>query len=220
MSVPARQIYEFGPFRLNVNKRLLLKGDATVPLTSKAFDTLLALIENSGEVLEKDSLLNRVWPDTIVEEKNLTIAISTLRKALGETPSEHQFIVTVPGRGYKFVATVREFVGEDTDLIVEKRTTEQITIEEDEPQEAHAEALAVTNRRPLLTAAPHSRWRWFTTPKLILPHSLLLAAQAAIGYFQRSRRASPPAQPSTALGSLAVLAVQRWPTARVVQELG
>src|SRR5437763_15976983 len=103
MNVPARQIYEFGPFRLNVNKRLLLKGDMTVPLTSKAFDTLLALIENSGEVIEKDSLLNRVWPDTIVEEKNLTIAISTLRKALGETPSEHQFIVKGTGRGDEVV---------------------------------------------------------------------------------------------------------------------
>src|SRR5436309_4651817 len=156
MNVPARQIYEFGPFRLNVNKRLLLKGDGTVPRTSKAFETLLALIEHSGEVLEKDSLLNRVWPDTIVEEKNLTIAISTLRKALGETPSEHQFIVTVPGRGYKFVATVRELLGEDTDLIVEKQTTRQITVEEDEPLEARAELIVVTNGRPLLTAAPHS----------------------------------------------------------------
>ena len=220
MNVPARQIYEFGPFRLNVNKRLLLKGDATVPLTSKAFDTLLALIEHGGEVLEKDSLLNRVWPDTIVEEKNLTIAISTLRKALGETPSEHQFIVTVPGRGYKFVATVRELLGEETDLIVEKRTTAQITVEEDEPQEAQAEALAVTNRRPLLTAAPHSGWRWFTTPKVILACGLLLAALAAVLYFQLSRRASQPTQPSTAIGSLAVLPFKSWATESEDKYLG
>src|SRR5947209_11607305 len=205
MSVPTRQIYEFGPFRMNVNKRLLLKGDVTVPLTSKAFETLLALIEHSGEVLEKDSLLTRVWPDTIVEEKNLTIAISTLRKALGETPSEHQFIVTVPGRGYKFVATVRELLGEETDLIVEQRTTKQITVEEDEPQEARAEALAVTSRRPLLTAAPHSRWRRFTTPKMILACSLLFAARAAIVYFQVSRGTSLPAQTSTAIVSVAGL---------------
>src|SRR5436305_15306011 len=142
MNVPARQIYEFGPLRLIVNKRLLLKGDMPVPLTSKAFDTLLALIEHGGEVLEKDSLLNKIWPDTIVEEKNLTISISTLRKALGEIPSEHQFIVTVPGRAYKFVATVRELLGEETDRIVEKRTTKQSIVEEDEPQDARAEAQA------------------------------------------------------------------------------
>lgn len=205
MSVPARQIYEFGPFRLNVHKRLLLKGDVAVPLTSKAFDTLLALIENGGEILEKDSLLNRVWPDTIVEEKNLTIAISTLRKALGETPSEHQFIVTVPGRGYKFVATVRELTGEDTDLIVEKRTMKQIIVEEDETQEARAELDAITDRRQQLTAAPRLRWRRFTAPKVILAFGLLVVALAALLYFQLSRPGPQTTQPSASINSLAVL---------------
>ena len=66
------------------------------------------MIENHGRVLDKDELMRSVWPDQIVEEANLTVNISALRKALGESPSEHRFIVTVPGRGYKFVAGVRE----------------------------------------------------------------------------------------------------------------
>ena len=105
--------YEFGPFRLDVLKRLLLREGEVVPLTSKAFETLLALVEGRGQILEKDELLSRIWPDAVVEEKNLTINISTLRKALGESPREHRYIVTVPGRGYRFVADVQEMAGEE-----------------------------------------------------------------------------------------------------------
>src|SRR2546423_739630 len=205
MSVPVRQVYEFGPFRLDVTRRLLLKGDVSVPLTSKVFDTLQALIENSGEILEKDSLLDRIWPDTTVEEKNLTIAISALRKALGETPSQHQFIVTVPGRGYKFVATVRELISEDADLIVEKRTTEQIILEEDEPQGTLGEVPVGEKGRQLLTAGPRSGWHRFTSRKIIIAFGLVLITTAAVLYFKLSRRSSQPPQPSSMIGSLAVL---------------
>ncbi len=76
-------------------------------MTAKAFDVLLALVERPGEVVDKDQLLRRIWPDTVVEEKNLTVQIATLRKALGESPQEHRFVVTVPGRGYQFVAPLR-----------------------------------------------------------------------------------------------------------------
>lgn len=103
--------FEFEGFRIDPAKRLLFGADdLTVPLMPKAFDTLLLLVEHSGEVLEKDLLLSRIWPDTVVEENNLTQNISVLRKALGEKPGEHRFIVTVPGRGYKFVAETREVV--------------------------------------------------------------------------------------------------------------
>src|SRR6266446_1328674 len=146
----ARQIYEFGPFRLDVKRRLLLKGPMQVPLSSKAFDTLLALIESGGEILEKDFLLNRIWPDTTVEEKNLTIAVSAVRKALGETPSQHQFIVTVPGRGYKFVAGVRDLISEDDDFVIEQLTSKQITIEEIESTEPQPESIATSNGQHLL----------------------------------------------------------------------
>lgn len=101
--------YEFEGFRIDLSKRLLLRADdETVPLMPKAFDTLLYLVEHPDKVLEKDLLLSEIWPDTIVEENNLTQYISVLRKALGEKPGEHRFIVTIPGRGYKFVARILE----------------------------------------------------------------------------------------------------------------
>lgn len=106
-NVEATQFYEFGPFRLDPMKRRLQRHGEDVPLTPKAFDTLLALVERRGQVIEKEELMKVLWPDSFVEEANLAVNISTLRKILGEHPREHQYIVTVPGRGYLFVADVR-----------------------------------------------------------------------------------------------------------------
>ena len=120
MTKPNGHFYEFGPFRVDTRKRLLLRDGRTAPITPKAFDILLALIENRDEALSKDELMRAVWPDTVVEENNLTRNISTLRRALGERPNEHQYVVTIPGRGYQFVAEVREFVVEDSSLAFEQ----------------------------------------------------------------------------------------------------
>lgn len=106
MSEQVSCFYKFGPFRIDAARRLLLRGEEVVPLAPKVFDTLLALVESGGREISKDDLMKRVWPDSFVEEGNLTINIFTLRKALGERPNEHQYIVTIPGRGYRFVATV------------------------------------------------------------------------------------------------------------------
>jgi len=106
------RLYEFGPFSLNPLKRLVLRGEEPLPLTPKCFDILLALVEHQSEVLVKEELMESVWPDTVVEEGNLNRNISTLRKVLGESPNDHQYIVTVPGRGYRFVAEVREVFDE------------------------------------------------------------------------------------------------------------
>src|SRR5262245_53749460 len=103
--------YEFGPFRVDTVKYVLTRDGEVVPLNLKAFEILLALIQNRGQVLEKNELLQRVWPDTVVEENNLARNISALRKALDEQPNEHHYILTVPGRGYRFVASVREVDG-------------------------------------------------------------------------------------------------------------
>ena len=102
----APYFYEFGPFRIDPIKRLLLRDGQVAPLKPKCFDILLALVENSGKVIEKDDLMRRVWPDSFVEEGNLTYNVSILRKALGERAGEHQYIATIPGRGYRFVASV------------------------------------------------------------------------------------------------------------------
>src|SRR5215470_16211516 len=98
--------YHFEAFQLDALKRVLLRNGEIVPLTSKRFDILLLLVRNCHRVVDKDELMQAVWPDTVVEESNLAHNISALRKALGERPDEHRFIVTVPGQGYRFVARV------------------------------------------------------------------------------------------------------------------
>jgi Tol biopolymer transport system component/DNA-binding winged helix-turn-helix (wHTH) protein len=113
MSGSKRHCYAFGPFRADPLKRLLLREGQVVPITPKAFDLLLTLLQHSGEALSKDELLQAVWPDAEVEENNLTRNISTLRKALGEQPDEHRYVVTIPGRGYSFVAPVSEESADD-----------------------------------------------------------------------------------------------------------
>ena len=101
-------VYEFGPFRLHALRRVLLRDGRTVPLTGKVFDTLLVFVERRGRVLTKDELMSALWPDTAVEENNLTQHVSMLRKALGERAGGRRYVVTVPGRGYTFVEPVRE----------------------------------------------------------------------------------------------------------------
>src|ERR671929_2263510 len=102
------RIYEFGDFRLDASRRLLLRAEGkVVPLTPKVFDTLLYLVERGGAVVDKDELMRVVWPDTVVEENNLNQNVSALCRVLGESRGEHRYILTVPGRGYRFVADVK-----------------------------------------------------------------------------------------------------------------
>src|SRR5690348_4972646 len=96
----------FGPFLLLAEQRLLLERDRPVRLGSRAFDILLVLIERAGEVVRKEELIARAWPQTFVEEANLKIQVSALRRALGDGQDGRRFVVTVPGRGYNFVAPV------------------------------------------------------------------------------------------------------------------
>jgi TolB-like protein/Flp pilus assembly protein TadD len=100
-------LYEFGPFRLDAAKHLLFRDGEMVPLTPKVFDTLRVLVERSGEQVTKDQLMGEVWEGAVVEETNLTTNVSHLRKALGEKKHEHQYILTIPGGGYRFVAAVK-----------------------------------------------------------------------------------------------------------------
>ena len=108
MSEHSNHLYEFGRFRIDTAERILLRDLEIVPLTPKVFDILLTLVESSGQVVSKDGLMKRVWPDSFVEEGNLTQNISLLRKALGEGQNGRQYIETVARRGYRFVAAVRE----------------------------------------------------------------------------------------------------------------
>jgi len=113
MSLMEKEMYYFGPFSLDPSERVLSHDGTPLTLTPKVFDTLLCLIHNRGRVLTKDELLKEIWPDAFVEEVDLEVNISTLRKALGEGPKDGRYIVTVPERGYRFVAEVQEVAYED-----------------------------------------------------------------------------------------------------------
>ncbi len=104
MNDPESLVYEFDHFRIDAARRLLTHGGSPVPLGPKVFDTLLYLVSHQGRLLEKDELMRAIWPDTVVEENSLNQCVSTLRRALGESPGENRYIITVPGRGYRFVA--------------------------------------------------------------------------------------------------------------------
>jgi len=105
---PTTHFYAFDSFVVDEGKSVLLRDGHSVPLTPKAFEILLVLVRNPGRVLKKEELLDVVWPDAYVDENNLPRNISSLRKALGEGPAEHKYIVTLPGQGYRFVAEVRQ----------------------------------------------------------------------------------------------------------------
>src|SRR5258707_7072458 len=106
--VEGKHFYEFGPFRLDPAERLLLRNNQTIPLTPKAFETLLLLVEHSGHLLTKDELMSRLWPGTFVEEANLAQNISAIRRALNGQSGGEQYIETVPKVGYRFTGSVRK----------------------------------------------------------------------------------------------------------------
>lgn len=107
MSPGETQFYEFDGYRVDIFEKRLLQGDKLVPITPKIFDTLQILVENAGHLVEREVLLETLWPDRFVEEGNLTFNIKTLRRTLGDNPGEPRFIETVPRRGYRFIAPVR-----------------------------------------------------------------------------------------------------------------
>ena len=131
MSVGADQkikLYEFGPFRVDPEKELLLRGNETIPLTPKTFQILLVLIRHGKEVVTKDDLMKQVWPDTFVEEANLGRNIFLLRKALGESPQDHQYIITVPGRGYRLAESVRLVPEQELNIVAASHSKVQVQV--------------------------------------------------------------------------------------------
>jgi TolB-like protein/Tfp pilus assembly protein PilF len=116
----ADKLYQFGEFRLDAAGKVLFRGEERIPLTPKVVDTLLLLVESSGSVVDKDELMKRVWPDTFVEEISLTRNISVLRKTLGDGDEGREFIETIPKRGYRFVAQVKEPAGAESSSITNR----------------------------------------------------------------------------------------------------
>ncbi|MFZ0751612.1 MAG: winged helix-turn-helix domain-containing protein, partial [Pyrinomonadaceae bacterium] len=145
MSKQVRYLYEFGPFRIDTANRLLLRDGKPIPLKPKVVDTLFALIENSGRVMEKDELIEKLWPDSYVEEGNLTQNIYELRKVLHASSERGSYIETIPRRGYRFAVQVnRQPYEESANLVKSDEVTaaraDRADVDHPEP-ETRAKAL-------------------------------------------------------------------------------
>jgi TolB-like protein/DNA-binding winged helix-turn-helix (wHTH) protein len=195
----ARRFYEFGPFRLDPNRHRLFCGDEVVALSPKAIQTLILLVENRGKLLEREALMDALWPHVIVEDANLTVAVSQLRKALNQNGDNAEFIETIPRVGYRFVADVCEVIKEPASLIPKERTRLQ-------PIAGNAELNGTPTALPELQAKisllPGQRRPGRTRRKLIVALALcLVIAIVAIGYRLARSSGSAPAN----ISSVAVL---------------
>ncbi len=171
MGNKGKELYEFGPFQLDPAKRVLLRDNQPVPLQLKAFETLLVLVRNGEQVVLKEDLMQAVWPDTFVEEGNLTQNIFVLRKTLGVKNGEQRYIDTIPGRGYRFAVKVRTVQEEavpvqgslrDTSPLIEKKTS-------------HWAWLSVVATLVVAIIGGGVYWRSLRTPKLTEKDTVVVA---------------------------------------------
>lgn len=149
-----KKVFEFDEFRLDLMKRQLTRAGELVPLYSKAFDLLVALVQNDGRDVTKEELFETVWPGQMIEDANLTVTMSAVRKALGERAATPRFIVTIPGHGYRFVG--RERVD---DLVIERETISQITVDEEsgEPESSENQFAQLTAGMALSRSATEAQ---------------------------------------------------------------
>ncbi len=199
MSRQVRHLYEFGPFRLDPEKPCLWRNGEPVSLTPKAVETLLVLVQQNGRLVEREDLMNAIWPDTFVEDGNLNFNVSVLRKALGTDEAGEQYIQTVPRHGYRFNADVREVAEEVPTLIVEKHTRARVVIEErDVPA---ADKLRVENPALLPPPAPR-KYQWVYAGGALA----LLVAIGAVAWFLWPREVTQPSEAAApTIRSIAVL---------------
>lgn len=184
MSQQSGHLYEFGPFRIDTVNRLLLRDGKAVPLKPKVVDTLLMLVENMGRVVQKDELIARLWPDSFVEEANLTQNIYVLRKALDSGEESESYIETIPRRGYRFVAAVNVLPYDENGII---------------PQGE----FPVPGANPDAIALPAPR-AWILRPGVLIPALLAIGILVLVGYYLLSNRGKSAVN-NGAVKSLAVL---------------
>jgi DNA-binding winged helix-turn-helix (wHTH) protein/TolB-like protein/Tfp pilus assembly protein PilF len=201
MITETRPLYEFGPFRLDPVERLFLKGDAPVSLTPKAFEMLTLLVERSGRLVEKEELLQILWPDSFIEESNLSHNIYLIRKALADSSDDRPYIETVPRRGYRFVESVRriEAPHEGPEEITRHHTRAQIVIEEELPDFKESQVPATAQPTP---GPPAVRARILRVCAVAV---LSILTAVASSYIYMRNRVPGRAGIGPAAGTLAVL---------------
>src|SRR5215210_6699766 len=188
----SKHAYEFGEFVLDETERHLLRKGQPISLTPKAFDILLVLVRRGGHMVEKDEMLKEVWPDTFVEEATLAQNIFTLRKALGQGKNGNGdlYIETVPKRGYRFVANVKERELDDRDVVLEQHTRAQILIEEEEYEEESLQPESLEQEKAqaetLVATAPAASSRT-ARRRYLFAGVLILVCVGALIYVWRSR---------------------------------
>jgi len=195
MSEQKGHLYEFDSFRLDALKRQLSCNGQVVPLTSKAFETLLVLVKHRGETVSKDELMNFLWSDVAVEENNLTQQISTLRKALGDCAGNHRFIITIPGRGYSFVAPLKTIsdIETESEVLLQEITHSSITIDVSDDKIAETQSEQSITKPNRFKAPSTFRARAFA-----LAASLLVLVSVAAFWLKSQRElSSPPSTPRT-----------------------
>jgi DNA-binding winged helix-turn-helix (wHTH) protein/tetratricopeptide (TPR) repeat protein len=206
-----KHLYEFGAFRLDPSERILAHGQERIPLAPKAFDTLVVLVQNSGHLLAKEQLMKLVWPDSFVEENNLTQHISALRRALGEESNGTRYIETVPKLGYRFVAPVRDLAAGAEELTLTRRVKTHIVLREEEHEEVtdSPDVQRAANRESAIVIAPRPRLSRAQAVLAVTLPSLVLAA-AGYWYFLGLPRSEPkaPYAPTAKRVSVAVLGMK------------
>lgn len=222
MSMPkrSRHFYEFGSFRLDPEKHRLWRDGDLVHLSPKAVDALIVLVQNAGKLLERETLMQEVWSNTFVEDANLTVAISHLRKALGQNAETAEYIETIPRVGYRFVAEVREVTEQPAPLVVEKQTLSRTVIEEefipDEPHEPEMTEAIVARRvvaRHGLTVAPLT-----AVTSLAIVGVLIAMTLGGFAYFRHWKSSGTNAA-ATNIKSIAVLPVKSFSNNQDDEEL-
>jgi Tol biopolymer transport system component/DNA-binding winged helix-turn-helix (wHTH) protein len=198
MSLKTWHRYEFGPFTADPEVRTLMREDQVIPLPPKVFEVLLALLRSAGAPISRDDLMKAVWGDTFVEEGNLTNSISVLRKTLGGDGGESQYIVTIPRRGYRFAAPIREYrPASGTEIEIEERRTDKLLIEQTEEQTG-------IEWRLLPLAAKSAR-------QYLLVFGALALAGITIGIVRVTRPATESKEPLRAI-PLTTQGVARYPS--------
>jgi DNA-binding winged helix-turn-helix (wHTH) protein/TolB-like protein/Flp pilus assembly protein TadD len=211
MGTSVKHLYEFGPFQLDPPERLLLCDGRPVPMTPRAFDLLVFLVERGGHLVEKDELLKAVWHGLIVEEGNLSVTVSFLRKALNDDRGQHKYIETVSKRGYRFVADVRQ-VGEPESMLPRLRPEESRGIIEESLVQEQPSAVVPQPAN----VSPKRVFRWN-----ILTIVLVLGALSILVWVvTHSVARTSQVQQEEAIRSLAVLPFQTLGAERGDEYLG